>query len=215
VQRNTKNGSFRHQPTLEQKQEYSLPLPTKTWHLKSRAPMISSGFGSAFWKQHPKQRFPVLGLASPRRFPRIPHNGTESALLGPASKSEMSSDGSAWQWRVKIRNRPLFRFNDVGLRNRGLSASSPHPRAISRLWAPGGCIWDTCNAELGRYVLFDLMARRLGQLVLALLPYGAVLANTPADEALKPCGEAYYYPSKVRHSPICLNLYSRFQVYLL
>ena len=114
-------------------------------HLKSRAPMISSGFGSAFWKQHPKQRFPVLGLASPRRFPRIPHNGTESALLGPASKSEMSSDGSAWQWRVKIRNRPLFRFNDVGLRNRGLSASSPRMRAISRLWAPGGCIWDTSN----------------------------------------------------------------------
>jgi hypothetical protein len=70
-------------------------------------------------------------------------------------------------------------------------------------------------AELGRYVLFDAMARRLGQLVLALLPYGAVLANTPADEALKPCGEAYYYPSKVRHSRICLNLYSRFQVYLL
>ena len=115
--------------------------------LKSRALKISSGFGSAFWKQHPKQRFPVLGLASPRRFPRIPHNGTESALLRPASKSEMSSDGSAWQRRVKIRNRPLFRFNDVGLRNRGLSASSPHPRAISRLWAPGACIWDTSNCR--------------------------------------------------------------------
>jgi hypothetical protein len=144
VQRNTNNGSFKHQPTLEQKQEYSLPLPTTT------ATQITCTEDQQWL------RFRLLEAASqatvpgswtclPRRFPRIPHNGTESALLRPASKSEMSSDGSAWQRRVKIRNRPLFRFNDVGLRNRGLSASSPHPRAISRLWAPGACIWDTSN----------------------------------------------------------------------
>jgi hypothetical protein len=57
--------------------------------------------------------------------------------------------------------------------------------------------WKRIIAELGRYRLFEDMARRIGQLVLALLSCSAILANTPVDEALKPCGDAYYYPSKV------------------
>jgi hypothetical protein len=47
--------------------------------------------------------------------------------------------------------------------------------------------------------LVDDMARRIGQLVLALLPCTAVLADVPVDPNLKPCGDAYYYPSKVDH----------------
>ncbi len=59
---------------------------------------------------------------------------------------------------------------------------------------------DTESAELSRYKLVDHMARRIGQLVLALLPCTAVLAAVPVDPNLKPCGDAYYYPSKVNKS---------------
>lgn len=144
-----KKGSFKHQPTLEQQQqEYSLPLPTKP------ATQITCTEDQQWL------RFHLLEAASHATVPGSwtclpsqisPHSPQwhreRTLLLESASKSEMSSDGSAWQWRVKIRNRPLFRFNDVGLRNRGLSASSHHPKAISRLWAPGGCIWDTSNCR--------------------------------------------------------------------
>jgi hypothetical protein len=53
------------------------------------------------------------------------------------------------------------------------------------------------TAEPGICVQFKDMARRFGQLALALLHCSAILANTPVDPALKPCGDAYYYPSKV------------------
>ena len=62
-----------------------------------------------------------------------------------------------------------------------------------------GCFGDIKSAELSRYKLVDHMARRIGQLVLALLPCTAVLADVPVDPNLKPCGDAYYYPSKVDH----------------
>lgn len=55
------------------------------------------------------------------------------------------------------------------------------------------------TAEPGICVQFKDMARRFGQLALALLQCSAVLANTPVDPALKPCGDAYYYPSKVHY----------------
>jgi hypothetical protein len=60
---------------------------------------------------------------------------------------------------------------------------------------------DVCgispSAEPGLSYNPIAMARRIGQLVLALLQCSAVLATAPADEALQPCGDAYYYPSKV------------------
>jgi len=58
--------------------------------------------------------------------------------------------------------------------------------------------WIRTIAQLGRYTKSELMARRISQLVLALLPCGAVLADGPVDQALKPCGEAYYYASQVQ-----------------
>lgn len=57
------------------------------------------------------------------------------------------------------------------------------------------------TAEAGIYVQFKDMAQRFRLFVLAFLQCGAVLANTPVDPALKPCGDAYYYPSKVHHDP--------------
>lgn len=58
------------------------------------------------------------------------------------------------------------------------------------------CFGETESAQLSRYKLVDHMARRIDQLVLALLPCTAVLAAVPVDPNLKPCGDAYYYPSK-------------------
>jgi hypothetical protein len=69
---------------------------------------------------------------------------------------------------------------------------------------------DICGifsvAEQGLKFESKAMARRLGQLVLGLLPCSAVLANVPVDAALKPCGDAYYYPSKVVTFCILLEL---------
>ena len=47
-------------------------------------------------------------------------------------------------------------------------------------------------AELGRYKKSEVMARRISQLLLALL-----CSAVSADEVLKPCGEAYYQASQV------------------
>ena len=107
-------------------------------------------------------------------------------------------------FKIRVRQRPLFRLNDVGLWRYGVSGQ---PFAlvwtfISSLWAPGimeDCFGETESAQLSRYKLVDHMARRIDQLVLALLPCTAVLAAVPVDPNLKPCGDAYYYPSKVNH----------------
>jgi hypothetical protein len=64
----------------------------------------------------------------------------------------------------------------------------------------GGAHWTQTVDDLGRCVKCEAMARRIGQLVFALIPCGVVWANTLVDEVLKPCGEAYYYPSKVHNS---------------
>ena len=54
-----------------------------------------------------------------------------------------------------------------------------------------------------------------GRVVIGLLLYGMALADAGPDEALQPCGEAFYYPSKVRAPETFCQTQLNLLVYML